>query len=97
MYYDDVSNIKLVSYSNAIAGSSVEITTLTSIDAVQEDYAYFDLNEEENYLYFYKKSGDNYYLNRIKVNNNMGEAEEMFGAYLDADIPEVEEEVEEEE
>ena len=97
LYYDDVSNIKLVSYSNAIAGSSVEITTLTSIDAVQEDYAYFDLNEEENYLYFYKKSGDNYYLNRIKVNNNMGEAEEMFGAYLDADIPEVEEEVEEEE
>lgn len=95
LYYDEVSNIKLVSYSNAIAGSEVEISTLTTISAVEEDVAYFDLNEEENCLYFYKKSGNNFYLYRIKVNNNYDSKEEMIGVYQDGDIPVVEEEEEE--
>ena len=102
LYYDSNDNgssLKLVSYSNALAGSEVEITTLTTISAVEEKYAYFDFSEDENMLYFYKKEGSNYYLNRIKVNNNYEETEEMVGVYLPDDIPEkeeVEEEIEEE-
>ena len=102
LYYDSNDNgssLKLVSYSNALAGSEVEITTLTTISAVEEKYAYFDFSEDENMLYFYKKEGGNYYLNRIKVNNNYEETEEMVGVYLPDDIPEkeeVEEEIEEE-
>ena len=105
LYYDkndDGSSIKLVSYSNALAGSESEVKTLTTILGVQEDCAYFDLNEEENMLYFYTIAGSNetnYYLHRLQVNNNFESAEEMFGVYVDGDQPEqeeVEEEVEEE-
>lgn len=97
----DSSLIKLVSYTNAL-DEKVEITELTSTDLIESDYVYFDLNEEENCLYFYQiagKNGSNYYLHRLKVNNNLGESEEMFGVYDSDDEPEVEEpeeEVEEE-
>ena len=106
LYYDktsDGSNIKLVSFTNALAGDEVEIQTLTTILAVQEDAAYFDLNEDENMLYFYTiggKNETNYYLHRIQVNNNTENKEEMFGVYESDDVPEkeeVEEEVEDEE
>ena len=100
-YYDlgtDNTNIKYISYSNAVAGSDVEIYTLASVSVVEEDVASFDLGEQD-YMYFYNKTGDNYYLNRIRVNNNIDEKEEMFGVYNKADVPEVEveEEVEDEE
>ena len=91
------STLKLVSYSNALAGNDVEIKTLTTFAVVEDSYAYFDLNEEENMLYFFKLSGDDYYLHRIKVNNNLGDTEEMFGVYESGDEPVVEEEEEIEE
>ena len=71
---------------------------MTSVSVIEEDCAYFDLGEQD-YMYFLNKSGDNYYLNRIKINNNFDEKEEMFGVYSEGDAPEkeVEEEVEEEE
>ncbi len=94
-YYDNVSNIKCFSYSNVLDGNDAEIATLTTIDAVESDCAYFDLDEDESMMYFYKKVGENYYLHRIRINNNLGEAEEMFGVYLEEDAPEVEEEIEE--
>ena len=105
LYYDktdDGSNIKLVSYNQALNGNDFEIQTLTSILAVQEDCAYFDLNEDENMLYFYTiggKNETNYYLHRLQINNNMGDGDEMFGVYATDDEPEqeeTEEEVEEE-
>ena len=95
-YYDEVSNIKYVSYSNVLAGNNPEIKTLTTMDAVSSDCAYFDLDEDESMMYFYKKVGENNYLHRIKTNNNLGETEEMFGVYVGNDAPVVEEEVEEE-
>ena len=95
---NESSKIKLASYSNAISGQTVEAIELTSIDAaIDEDKAYFDLNEEENCLYFYKaagKSSSEYYLHRLKVNNNFEETEEMFGVYKADDEPEIEEEEE---
>ena len=100
LYYNTTSensNIKLVSYNNALYGGDASIKTLATIAKVEEDYAYFDYNDGENNLYFYQKTGENYYLNRIKVNNNLEETFEMFGEYLEGDIPVVEEEVEEEE
>ena len=102
LYYatGDSSKIKLASYSNAIAGEDVESTEVATV-SIDESNMYFDLSEEENCLYFFKtagKSASQQYLHRIKVNNNLGEAEEMFGVYDADDVPEVEEEeVEEEE
>ena len=106
LYYDktnDGSNIKLVSFTNALAGDEVEIQTLTTVLSFQEDAAYFDLNEDENMLYFYNiggKNETNYYLYRLQVNNNTENKEELFGVYDSDDVPEkeeVEEEVEDEE
>ena len=101
LYYatkDGTLNINLVSYSNAIAGSEVKIKTLTTLSEVGDDYIYIsDFSEDENMLYFYKLSGDDYYLNRIKVNYNVDEVEEMIGVYEEADAPVVEEEEEIEE
>jgi hypothetical protein len=100
LYYDTTdenSNIKLVSYYNAVTGGDCSIKTLTTISTIEEGYAYFDYNDGENYLYFINKANANYYLNRIKVNNNLEEKEEMFGVYLQSDIPVVEEEPEIEE
>ena len=102
LYYtttSDGSSIKLASYSNALDGKVVEPVELTAIDSIEEEYAYFDLNEEENCLYFYKVAGSSateYYLHRLKVNNNFGETEEMFGVYEKGDEPEVEETEDEE-
>jgi hypothetical protein len=46
----------------------------------------------------YRSTNSNYYLHRLKVNNNLGESEEMFGVYESDDEPEIEEdEVEEDE
>ncbi len=97
----DSSLIKLASYTNALVGN-VETKQLTSTKLIEEDFIYFDLNEEENCLYFYQIAGKtetNYYLHRLKVNNNLEESEEMFGVYKSNDVPEVEqpeEDVEEE-
>ena len=98
VYYDtadETSTIKMVSYYNYLNGGDTEIKTLASVDAIEEDYDYFDL--DDNYLYFYQMEGSNYYLNRLKVNNNLGETEEMIGVYLEEDAPVVEEEETEEE
>lgn len=98
LYYDkndEGSSIKLVSYSDALADKNVEIQTLTTILAVQEDCAYFDLNKEENMLYFYTIDGKNEtsnYLHRLQVNYNIEAEDEMFGVYASDDVPEVEEE-----
>jgi len=91
---DSKTNIKFVSYNNYLFGGDTEISTLTSVTSIEKDYAYFDL--DNSYLFFYQKEGNNYYLNRLKVNNNLGESQEMIGVYLDEDAPKVEEETEEE-
>ena len=95
VYYDtkdDNSTIKMVSYYNHINGGDTAIQTLSTIKKVEEDYAYFDL--DDSYMYFYQQQGSNYYLNRLKVNNNIGDAHEMIGVYNSDDVPEVEEEEE---
>ena len=95
----DNTQIKLVSYSNALKGP-VEIDELTSVKVIDSENAYFDLNEEENCLYFYMKAGKNdteHYLHKIKVNNNHDEKEQMIGVYASDDVPEVEEEPEQDE
>lgn len=98
VYYDTAdenSKIKMVSYYNYLNGGDTEIKTLTTVDAFEEDYAYFDLASDSAYMYFYKQEGSNYYLNRLKVNNNLGDVEEMTGVYLESDAPVVEESEEE--
>ena len=52
---------------------------------------------DDSYVYFYQLEGSNYYLNRLKVNNNIDQAHEMIGVYNNADVPEVEEEEEDNE
>ncbi len=104
VYYDkndEGSNIKLVSYSNALADNKPEILTVASVKDFGE-VAYFDLNEEENMLYFYnvgESQGSNNYLHRVELKNN-ADSVEMVGIYNSGDEPkveEVEEEIEEEE
>ena len=99
VYYETTDNntiIKKVSYSNYIAGTQEEPTVLATLSVISEDYACFDLGDDDDYVYFYNKIGNNYYLNRLKVNNNLGEAEEMFGVYESADAPVVDDDVEDE-
>lgn len=94
VYVDDNYTIKKISYSNHIAGQSIEIEIIASISDI--DIGYFDI--AEGYVYFYKTIGSNQYLHRIIINNNTSEeiVEEMFGVYNESDIPETEEEDEEE-
>jgi hypothetical protein len=89
----------MVSYYNYINGGDTEIKTLATLDKFEDASAYFDLSSDNAYMYFFKKEGSNYYLNRLKVNNNLEESEEMFGVYKSNDVPEIEqpeEDVEEE-
>lgn len=93
VYYGDKDSnsvVKMVSYYNYLNDGDKEIRTLTTLSTFEQDYAYFDLDADESYLYFFKKENSNYYLNRLKVNNNIDETEEMFGVYLAEDVPEVE-------
>lgn len=92
------SVLKTVSYSNVLAGSEAVIETLATWDTISEDMQYFDISSDEDYMYFLKQTGSNYYLHRIKLTNNFDEVEEMFGVYESGDIPEkVEEDSENEE
>lgn len=90
---DEVYSVKIVSYYNYINGGDTEIKTLVSlseIDTEAVNNTYFDLGD--NYMYFFNKVGGNLYLHRVKLNNNSGEEAEMFGVYLEKDVPEVEDE-----
>ncbi len=104
VYYDaneNGSSIKFVSYSNALAGTVEEISTVATVDEITEDYDFFDLDENKNTLYFYSKDGSsntNYYLFRVELKENAEEIE-MVGVYNSGDEPvqeETEEEIEEE-
>ena len=95
---DYAYSVKMVSYYNYLNGGDTEIKTLVSlsdIDTSAAENTYFDLGD--NYMYFFNKVGNNLYLHRVKLNNNLGETEEMFGVYESADAPEIEEEEEVEE
>lgn len=100
VYYDtkdDNSTIKYVSYDNKLTDRTAEIVTLATVDAFEEDFAYFDVSKDDSYIYFYQMEGSHYYLNRLKVKNNLDETEEMIGIYWEDDFPEIEKEEEEEE
>ena len=84
IYYDKNNNVKSFSYSNFFKGESVEVKTLATLTNANTNH--FDLNDD--YMYFYQKVGENYYLHRLQISGNEGnKAQEMFGVYLSADIP----------
>ena len=68
---------------------ATEIKTVATVS--EFDTAYLDL--DDGYLYFYKKVNGHSYLHRLDTTTD-GAKEEMVGVYLEADIPEVEEETE---
>lgn len=85
IYVDSNSNVKSLSYANRNSNAQVE----TIADVSDMNTTYFDI--DGSYMYFYKTVGSNEYLHRLKIDN--GEAvEEFVGFYLEADIPETEEE-----
>lgn len=96
VYYatkDSATKLKMVSYFNLLQNNNAEIVELTEISG---SVYKFDIESDDNYIYFFNQEGSNSYLNRIKAQNNVNEEKEMFGVYNESDIPEVEE-VEEEE
>ena len=97
VYYatkDSATKLKMVSYFNLIQNNSAEIVELTEISG---SVYKFDIESDDNYIYFFNQEGSNVYLNRIKAQNNINEEKEMFGVYNESDIPEEEVETEEEE
>lgn len=98
VYYDTTDSntiIKMVSYYNHINGGDAEIKTIATLDKIEDEFLYFDL--DDSFLYFYQMEGSNYYLNRLKINNNLEEVPEMIGVYDEEDAPVIEEEEEVEE
>lgn len=85
IYLDNNNNLKSVSYSNCLASKEFAVSTIATLEDHNADY--FDMAEDDNYLYFYKTVGNHEYLHRIKIVNNNGEAEEMVGVYLEGDVP----------
>ena len=77
---------------NLMQNNGAEIVELTEISG---SVYKFDIETDDNYIYFFNQEGNNNYLNRIKAQNNVNEEKEMFGVYETADIPVVEEETEE--
>ena len=96
VYYattDSETKLKMFSYSNLIQGNSAEVVTLTEVSTTVFK---FDVESDDNYIYFLNQEGSNMYLNRVKIQNNFEEEKEMFGVYLESDVPETEEETTEE-
>lgn len=97
IYCNDKNAVKMASCNDLKNGEDVESVTLTTVEklfkpeASQDAAAIPAFDLDENYLYFYKTVGDNDYLHRIKIANNVSETEELVGKYLSADIPEAEE------
>lgn len=86
-YIDASSNLKSISFNDVLGSVEPEIKTIATL-STDANTTYFDLDED--YLYFYQTVGSNSYLHRIRINNNLGETEEMVGIYLEDDIPEEE-------
>jgi len=87
-FADDNKTIKCFSYANFLNGDENCISTLATVENIDKDY----LDLQEDYIYFYKtaEGKTNKYLHRLKVSNNLSDAEEMVGVYLEEDKPEIE-------
>jgi len=85
VYVDAENNVKTLSYANRANGAQVE--TVANISDLSTTY--FDV--DGSFMYFYKTVGSKQYLHRLVVDNGPSQ-EEFVGVYLEADIPEVEEE-----
>lgn len=86
VYYDNNNKLKMVSYSNFLAGEEVVISTLATIEFNAE---FLDINGGDLYYCTGEKSG---YLFKIDLTNNHGTEGEMVGVYLDEDKPSEDEE-----
>ena len=85
IYVDAENNVKSLSYANRNNGAEVEtIATISDLNTT-----YFDV--DGSFMYFYKTVGEKDYLHRLVIDNGAS-VEEFVGVYLEADIPEVEEE-----
>ena len=78
VYYDNSKNLKVASYTT---GDIVTVKEgLTFVEG------YFDVSDDDAYMYFYKTVGEHKYLHRIQVVNTNESTEEMVGVYLEEDI-----------
>lgn len=82
IYRDNEKNVKSLNYLNANA----EPVLIANLADMSTDY--FDI--DGSYLYFYQTIGSSEYLHRIVIDNGAQDAE-MVGVYLEADIPETDE------
>ncbi len=85
VYYDNNNKLKIVSYSEFLAGRTATISTLATIEFNKD---FLDINGGDLYYCTGDKSG---YLFKIDLTNNHSNKGELVGVYLDADKPKDEE------
>ncbi|MFQ6752080.1 MAG: hypothetical protein ACLRFL_00750 [Clostridia bacterium] len=84
VYYDDDKNVKTLAYNTTDAS----IITIATVEDMSTNY--FDMANDDTFMYFYKTVGSNEYLFRLEVAFGTESEEEMFGVYLEDDAPEIE-------
>lgn len=84
-YYvdDEEDGTKKVIMSYNFTNPDAQPNQIATLENMNTNY--FDLNEE--YLYFYKTVGQNSYLHRLLLNNNISDTEQFIGLYLKGDEP----------
>ena len=83
---EDANKIKSINYSDLIEGIDVAPTEIATISNLDTDH--FDINED--YVYFFKTIGDNKYLHKLHVINNLDEVEVLVGVVKSSDLKVVE-------
>ena len=84
VYCDDDKNVKTIDYN----ANNADIVTIATIEDMSTTY--FDMANDDTFMYFYKTVGSNEYLFRLEVSFGNESEEEMFGVYLEEDAPEIE-------
>ena len=84
VYCDDDKNVKTINYN----ANNADIVTVATVEDMSTTY--FDMANDDTFMYFYKTVGNNEYLFRLEVSFGNESEEEMFGVYLEEDAPEIE-------
>ncbi len=82
--YHDGTSIKMVSWSNLLNDGTAEIINVVS-DLTEFKPEYFDIDQDNGYLYFYKTNNSHDYLYRVELVKNS--EIEIVGVLLESDIP----------
>lgn len=83
VYHDGDNNVKIMSYNDELS-----ISTIGNVDSMSTNY--FDVAEDDSYMYFFKTEGEHEYLYRLEVAFGEDAEAEMIGVYVGEDAPKAE-------